>query len=245
MTTFSDLCAWITDAAEPRQFWWRDDDTGADAGALQDLLSMRRQLGIPLVVSVVPSWLSDDCARILANEPAVFVAQHGWNHADRSHPSQKSIELGGTSDAACVLENLRQGADALRRKGLPRLLPLLVPPWNRVADDVLAGLGSLGIQSVSTFVYDKRGVRYGLRHINCHIDPIVWRGGKRLMSERELVDVTVRQMEREGRGPIGLLTHHLEMNDEAYDRVAGYLSSLAGHPLVDFVDPKDMFGDAR
>lgn len=244
MRVFAELENWISDKGEPRQVWWRDDDTGRDTVALQGLLSLRRKLGVPLVVSVVPSWISQECAEALSTESDVYVAQHGWDHVDRSLPSQKSIELGGRSDAAFVLGNLRRGAAVLQRMRLPRLLPLLVPPWNRIADDVLAGLCPMGFQSVSTFVRDKRGVDFGLRHINCHVDPIVWREGKRLMSAAELAEVTIRQLEREGRQPIGLLTHHLDMNDEAFDRVAAYLSALAEHPLVDFVDPRELFGNA-
>ena len=239
---FSRLENYLDTLEAPRIYWWRDDDTGDDLDSLQRLLELRHEVSIPLVVSVVPLWASADCCSLLERTADTFVAQHGYDHSDHATQGEKSVELGGSVAPECVLDRVRQGQQSLKAHQWTSLLALLVPPWNRLSEEVIENLPDLGFKSLSTFAKDRRGWRYGLEHINCHIDPIVWREGKRQMTADELIDVTIRQLEVNSDKPTGLLSHHLEMDDRAYELLAGYLKILSRHPNIECRDPSLIFG---
>jgi len=243
--TLQDLSDFLDGLDRPRIFWWRDDDTGNDERALSQFLAFRRRVGVPLVISAVPAWLSHRCGAILAEEPQTFVAQHGFDHSDHAAAGEKSVELGGTAAPNSIVERLRQGKAWLHAKEFQNLLALLVPPWNRLSDDVVAQLPDIGFRSLSTYAKDRRGMAFGLKHINCHIDPIVWREGKRQMSETELCQVTIEQLSNGADRPTGLLTHHLEMDDNAYSLLGDYLQLLGRHPKIKCHCPSQLFGLAN
>lgn len=240
--SLQDLKDFLDDLSEPRIFWWRDDDTGNQAPKLLRLLELQQQTQVPLVVSVVPQWLNLDCARLLRAAQDIFVAQHGFEHRDHSAPHEKSIELGGCVEPEWIISRLEQGRQCLIGREFSNLLALMVPPWNRLSEQVMAALPALGFQSVSTFARDQRGLHHGLNHINCHVDPILWREGKRPMSEDELTKATIKHLEEGANRPTGLLTHHLEMSTSDYALLENYLSVLSRHSNVVCQSPKDLFG---
>ncbi len=96
------------------------------------------------------------------------------------------------------------------------MLPVFVPPWNRIDPALAERLGSLGYIALSTFTpREGRLVAPGLVQINTHLDPINWRGGGGLLPADQLIHqlVVLLRDRREGRTdaeePLGLLTHHL------------------------------------
>ena len=77
----------------------------------------------------------------------------------------------------------------LARDGVPgKLLPVFVPPWNRIAPALLPLLSRSAIAASRAFG-DRRSARAraGLRQINTHIDPIDWRGSRGLLPEAAIV----------------------------------------------------------
>src|SRR3546814_3370640 len=75
------------------------------------------------------------------------VLQHGFAH--RSHPGagEKKAALGAQRPGEVVLDELRRGGALLRalfEGGRVAILPVLVPPWNRIAPPVVAGLRAIG-----------------------------------------------------------------------------------------------------
>ena len=226
----------------PRVFWWRDDDTGHNAEELRRLLAFRDTVDVPLVVSAVPAWLSRECVLALNANPQSFVAQHGWDHSDNARYGEKSVELGGELTPNIVIDKIRQGQACLQKCEITQLLGLLVPPWNRINRHVVASLGELGFESISTFAKDYRGQEFGLRHINCHIDPIVWRENKRPMTLDELISQTRRSFLNWPDKPIGLLSHHLEMAESDYDTLGAFLNVMSRHPLIECRSPQKLFG---
>lgn len=242
MRDFESLTAYLDSLATPRVFWWRDDDAGINASELMRLLDLRRRLDVPLVVSTVPAWLTLECRSLLANTEGTFVAQHGFDHSDHAALGQKSVELGGTAAPDWVIERIEQGRQWLGTGDISNLLALMVPPWNRLSESVLAALPTLGFLSISTFVKDQRGLLYGLKHVNCHVDPILWREGKRPMTATELTAETIKQLTEGHERPTGLLTHHLDMAATDYALMEAYLGILAKHPMIEFRSPTTLFG---
>lgn len=99
---------------------------------------------------------------------------HGWNHQSHAGPGEKKQELGGHRPAAIVLEELRHGLAKLRGLYGEQLLPMLVPPWNRIDKALLPALPGLGFTALSVFGREKRGAVLAL--LNTHVDVMDWRG---------------------------------------------------------------------
>ena len=59
-------------------------------------------------------------------------------------------------------------------------MPALVPPWNRIAADLVPSLPGAGFTGLSTFGPRRAAeAAPGLRRVNTHLDLVVWRDGGR------------------------------------------------------------------
>jgi hypothetical protein len=257
MTDAWDEAAWAACAAELDRwqaagtratFWWRDDDAGADHPGLARLLALAGGLGLPVGVAVVPAWLTADVvARLRAAPPGVAVLQHGWAHANHETappPGERKVrpaECGAARPAAQVLAELAAGRARLAEALGARTLPVLVPPWNRIAPEVAGGLPAAGYPALSGF-----GPRHavaaipGLVRLNCHADPIVWREAKRFAGAAVTLERLTGHLadRRAGRAdpaePTGLLTHHRDMTPAFWAFLEEWLGRVARHPGAAF-----------
>ena len=105
-----------------------------------------------------------------------------------------------------------------------RLLPIFVPPWNRLDPALLPVLAQAGYLGVSTYLpRDKRQAAPGLVQINTHIDPIFWRGDRGLAPSEDQIAHIVRLLQdrRFGKSdatePLGFLSHHLVHNADIWN----------------------------
>jgi len=243
----TELDAWVSQGRQA-SFWWRDDDAGRPGPAFDRLLSLAADLALPLGLAVVPAWLTPEVAEAIRAAPEpVVVLQHGFahaNHETESQPGERKVrpaECGTARPAQAVLEELAEGRTRLKAALGSRFLPVLVPPWNRVAPAVLAGLPRLGYRALSAF--GPRAVAEpvpGLLQVNCHADPIVWREDKRFAGasatlERLWAHLAAR---REGQAdasePTGLLTHHRDMDALCWAFLEELLGRLRSHPAASF-----------
>jgi hypothetical protein len=246
-TLAGELDIWF---AQGRQatFWWRDDDAGRPHPGLERLMSLATTTGLPLGLAVVPAWLAPEVTEALQAAPAqVAVLQHGYahaNHETESQPGERKVrpaECGSARPVPVVLDELRKGAEILRGALGSRLLPVCVPPWNRIAPGVTAGLRQAGYQTVSAF-----GARSaaepvpGLLQVNCHVDPILWRDGKRFAGPGATLGKIRTHLanRRQGRvdpsEPTGILTHHRDMDPTCWVFIEELLRRLPSHPAVTF-----------
>lgn len=228
--------------------WWRDDDAVNATPALDRLLSLTGAHGVFPVLAVIPAAARTSLFHSLAHHPRVMVAQHGWAHANHAAPPAKKCELGTERPAAAVLAELCRGRERLAALAGARFLPVLVPPWNRIADDVAAALGGVGFTGLSTFT-PRGAAPPGLVQVNTHADPIAWRGGGGLDAEAALTAATAhlaakREGHADGGEATGLLTHHLVQDDATWDFLARFLDVTAAHPAVRWRDGAALFGGA-
>lgn len=243
----AELDAW-REAGRRASFWWRDDDAGAPHPALERLLALAAETGVPLGLAVVPAWLAADVAGLILGTPAaVTVLQHGFaheNHETATAPGRRKVlraECGAVRPAATVLGEIAEGRARLAALVGARLLPVFVPPWNRIAPAVVAGLPALGYGALSAF-----GPRPaaepapGLAQVNCHADPIVWREGKRFAGAGVTLDRLRAHLQarREGGAepsePTGLLSHHRDMDPAFWTFARELLPRLGEHRAVLF-----------
>ncbi len=209
------------DQGRPVGFWWRDDDAVADTPQLDRLLGLARRLEAGLALAVVPRMLEASLAGRLADEDAAFALVHGSGHANHAPLGEKKAEFGAHRPEDVMMAeaevSLRVAGDCLG----PKLLPVFVPPWNRIAPGLVPLLPQAGYAALSTFG-DRASAHpaKGLAQVNTHIDPVDWHGTGSLADPAEIVAKAAAAVERRVTGaadpdePIGLLTHHL-IHDEA------------------------------
>lgn len=159
---------------------------------------------------------------------------HGLAHDNHAPPEAKPAEFGPHRPLP-VLRDDASRALALAREKVPgeRLLPVFVPPWNRIDPDLASELPALGYLGLST----AKG-RHGAA-----LDVIDWRGTRSLRDPAALLDSIIAHVETGGAEPLGLLTHHLAHDEAVWEFLADLLACL-DHPAVIWCDPRALFQSA-
>jgi predicted glycosyltransferase len=201
-------------------FWWRDDDAVADTPALDRLLKLARAYDSGIGLAVIPTRLENSLAARLTDETSALALVHGLSHANHAPPEARKAEFGAHRPLPIMAAEAQRALHMARERLGSRLLPVFVPPWNRMAGELVPHLSRLGFAGLSTFT-DRSAASptAGLIQINTHVDPIDWRGTRSAVGPAQFVAAFAGAVERRIMGhadrhePIGLLTHHL-VHDE-------------------------------
>ena len=224
------------------RFWWRDDDAVAASPALDRLIGLAEAHRVPILLAAIPAGIEPSLGARLASAKAVRIAVHGLAHHNHAPPGEKQAEFGPHRP----LDALRDDAAAglrIARERLPgsALLPVFVPPWNRLAPDLAAALPGLGYRGLSSV---PGPAIPGLARADATLDPIDWRGTRSLRDPEVLLRDVAAGLASAPARPIGLLTHHRVHDDAIWSFVGDLLSILAAHPAVTLVDPQTLFSAA-
>jgi hypothetical protein len=215
------------------RFWFRDDDAVEPTDALDRLLGMTRDAGVPLLLAVIPALTGKTLVDRLSGEHHVSVALHGWSHTNHAAPDEKKQELAGHRPADVVLGELRAGFGKLERLYPQQLLPVLVPPWNRIDQALVAELPSLGLSALSVYGRAKSGG--AIRLLNTHVDIMNWHGKRAGRPHAELVAALVAELQVRFEGdpePTGILAHHLVHDATAWDFLSRLVEETHRHPAI-------------
>jgi hypothetical protein len=209
------------DAGRTAELWWRDDDVADATANLDRLLSVQREAQVPLALAVIPAIATPALAARLAGESAIDLLQHGYAHVNHAPANDKKCELGPHRPAMLVLGELGTGWLALERLFGERPLPVLVPPWNRIAPALVPALPEIGFVGLSSFGRRPRAeaVR-GLRQVNAHLDVVDWKGRRGFVGEETALAAlmaALRHARQSSHEPVGVLSHHLVMDEAAWD----------------------------
>ncbi len=257
-TLHEELDAW-RDGGRVATFWWRDDDAADRAPALDRLLDLAARHDAPLNLAVIPALATDALTVRLARAAApLTVLQHGFAHVNHAPAGEKRMELGLHRPGVAICEELSRGLAMLEATFGTRLAPVLVPPWNRIAEDLVSELAGLGFRGLSRHT-PRQSLRPapGLIACNTHLDVLRWRPERAFLGEDEALDLLIghlRARRRKGVGPAtevsgstepdeptGLLTHHLAMDEAAWAFVARLLDALAACSSVRWVSADEAF----
>lgn len=213
-------------AGNPARLWLRDDDAIAPSAALDQLLDLTEASNVPVTLAVIPADAGAALAARLQKAAGVSVAVHGWSHHNHAPALEKKQELGAHRPIPQVLAELERGFLQLSQQYQQHFTPVLVPPWNRISPDVVAGLPGIGFEALSVFGPERQAA---LRLINTHVDVIDWRGGRMGRPDAVLMDEIAADITRSHQ-PIGLLTHHLVHDAQVWSFLARLFALTAGHP---------------
>jgi len=231
----------IAQRGEAIRLWWRDDDAGRDHPALDRLLELAERRDLPLALAVVPLWLEPPAHAAIAASVQATVLQHGYAHASHAPAASKPIELGGRVPDV-ILAELEHGRALLRDAFGAAFLAVLVPPWNRIEPALIARLGAFGFCGLSTFGRRQNEAAAGLPQVNTHLDPIDWRGSRLFIGETAALERLCTALDPDE--PIGILSHHLVMDEDGWRFLDQLLAMLARHPATRLCAADDLFGAA-
>jgi hypothetical protein len=199
--------------------WWRDDDAVRPTPALERLAALSEALSLQVHLAIIPAQAEAALSTYVAEQDHLIPLVHGWAHRNHSPATEKKAEFGQVRETAP--QEMSKALHRMQNLFADKVLPVFVPPWNRIHPACLAPLAQAGYRALSTF-----GARAapeacpGLLQINTHLDPIDWKGTRGLIDPDLLIQRLVallaarRRQEADRVEPLGYLTHHL-VHDEA------------------------------
>ena len=224
-------------AGREATLWWRDDDAVEPSPALSRLLGVRP--GCPLGLAVIPAGANACLAGVLPD--AVDVLVHGFAHANHAASADRKSEYPAGRVAP---GEMRVGRERLEDLLGERVLPVFVPPWNRMGEDAAAALPAAGYRVLSGY----RGRPEGpLPRLDTHVDLVDWRGGRRFAGAGTVLGALVsalaaRRATSDPR-PTGVLTHHLAHDAATWSFLEDLLAWGEDTPGVRWVRPRDALRD--
>jgi len=232
--------------------WWRDDDACSDTPALRRLLDLARECAVPVTIAAIPARVDATLVAAVAGCEEAIVVQHGYAHRNHARPGERSTELAADRDAATMYGELEAGRARLAALFGERFVPILVPPWNRMASGVAPRLPQLGFIGLSRFgPRETREAAPNLPQVNSHVDPIAWRRDRQFIGLPSMVSRAVEHLSArrtricDADEPTGVLTHHLAFADEAWSGVRALLDATAHHPAVHWLSAPAAFSPLR
>lgn len=217
------------------KLWLRDDDAIEPTPALSQLLDLSERFDAPMTIAAIPAHATDALAELLEKKPLISVAVHGWDHINHAPASEKKQELGLHRGEDIILARLAEGLQRITSLFGDRAMPLLVPPWNRIAPALLPHLTSLGYEALSVFGPERADSSVHL--VNTHVDIIDWKSAR---CGRPMGILYAEAVARLGSGnaqatSLGILTHHLAHDAAAWDFLDDLFELTAGHPACQWV----------
>ena len=227
----------------PAQFWWRDDDAVAATPALDRLLALRADLGVPLALAVIPAQAERSLAEATTASDSIRVLPHGWDHQDHVGTGGNASEFPSSRQPHEVHAQLAAGRARLETLFGERSLRVLVPPFNRIAATLADAVKNAGFLYVSM---DRDFLDFPLQSKNVHADLIDWSHGS-AVAPAEAVRPLIAALRLRRYGlvssfePVGIMTHHLVHTEAVWALAADLLHRLATHPGATFPAIESLF----
>lgn len=233
-------------ADKTADFWWRDDDAHQPTPALERLAEIAQ--GAPIGLAVVPAKLMDDLYQPIDKYSNISVLQHGYSHLNYASPADDKIELGPQRPLVHTLGDLATGWARLEAVFGPRALPVLVPPWNRLAPGLVPLLPEIGYRGLSTYGARSRPEPIpNLAQVNTHLDIIDWRGSRGFLGDDAVLGRAVdflsrrRNKQIDADEPTGILTHHLVHDDACWAFLGRFVALIEAHGAARWRRPAELF----
>jgi hypothetical protein len=236
------------DAGNVAEFWWRDDDVQKPTAQLERLLAISDRHQAAVSLAAIPDGVQLALVEALTGRDYVNILQHGFSHQNFAPATERNMELGWHRPGEQIMQQISAGLTDLAALFGAQLLPVLVPPWNRIDSRVVVELKQLGLRGLSTLGPRKQScAAEGLKQINVHVDIIDWKQGRIFAGESKSIEQIVAHLgaKREGRAdpgePTGIMSHHLLHDAGCWlflDNLFGFIRS---QPAAHLFDARELF----
>ncbi|MCW8883950.1 MAG: polysaccharide deacetylase family protein [Motiliproteus sp.] len=226
--------------------WWRDDDACTDSAALRRLNQLSLDYQVPLHLAVIPAHADSSLLSLFQQNSKLSALQHGYSHLNHAPANERKCELGHHRPLQQVLEELSTGREKLEQLiGSEQFNPTLVPPWNRLSDQLTEQLAKRGFIGLSTLKPRPEKRIFGLTQVNVHIDIINWKERQFAGEERALAQLLSHLQDRrrqrvDADEATGLMTHHLDHDELCWVFCERLFQFLKGYP-VRWLDQSELF----
>ena len=227
--------------------WWRDDDAERPGRALERLISLSTLHSVPVTIAVSPVLAVPTLGSAVAGEFGCAVLQHGYAHLNHAPAGQKKTELGDHRPPSIIESELHRGREHMERLFGKHFLPVMVPPWNRIGDAVLARLSEIGFTGVSGYQARSSSPDLGLVRCNTHVDIVDWRQQERFVGTQSAIQLLIDHLAARRTGQAdpmettGMLTHHLRHDEDAWHFIDQLLAFTNNHPVVKWRSAAEIF----
>ena len=205
--------------------WLRDDDSVEPTPQLNRLIGLTAQHQIPLALAVIPAKASVALARHLRASRHVTAIPHGWVHRNYAPEGEKKQEFGSHRAIETMRQELFLAMSRTRELFPDRMAGIFVPPWNRIATELIPALRELGYEALSTFGVSIQS--RGIPEINTHVDIIDFRGTRRCREHSVLAKELAAALSHSfhhGHYAVGILSHHLVHDEAAFEFLTDFFS---------------------
>lgn len=231
-------------------FWWRDDDAVRACPELDRLKQESVQAQASLLLAAIPLNVDSTLVKTLESHPNIVIAQHGYAHINHAPRGQESgaWELGLHRGEGAVMNDLQRGHEILSALFEDKFIPVVAPPWNRIDHDLYDPMSKSGYKGVSAYGQcETLEPLDNFIQMNCHCDPIKWKGGARFTGEDKSIMMVCRHLKFRRTNPskineaTGLLTHHLDMDEDSWGFVSKLAQNINQHCAAKWCHPIDLF----
>lgn len=229
-------------------FWWRDDDAVSAGPKLEKLLKI--SAGAGLLLAVIPVHLDRSLISVIGDTPDTWIAQHGYAHINHAPRGQGlgAWELGLHRETDDILDELMVGQKLLLDSFGSDFLPVIVPPWNKIARELFTPLSIHGYCGVSTFgMRSEWYLTPEFVAVNAHCDPISWKSGAAFTGTSKAINQITDHLKAKRLGqadekePTGLLTHHIVLDEPGWQFCSDLTALIHNHPGAQWVSPLGLF----
>lgn len=242
-----ELSKW-SDKEDVAQFWWRDDDVQCASTQLDDLLEISARYRAPLSLAAIPNGLKDSLSVSLAGLKYVQVLQHGFNHCNFAPADIRKMELGWHRSSEEIVQQLSNGYHRLEALFGEQFVPVMVPPWNRIDERVVAQLEKIGFSGLSSLgPRNDAEPQAGLKVVNVHVDIINWKQGRCFAGNAACEEQIVAHLSAKRAGcvdasePTGIMSHHLVHDNGCQLFLANLFDFLGAQEAAILLDAKTVF----
>ncbi len=218
-----------SDGGQVAEFWWRDDDAQKLCVQLERLLAISDRYQVEVSIATIPDGMQASLVEVLSGRKYVNVLQHGFSHKNYAPITERKMELGWHRSGEQIIRQIRSGFIDLQDLFGEQLVPVMVPPWNRIDKRVVENLRMVGLRGLSTLgPREQKFAVEGLRQANVHVDIINWKQGRCFAGENNCIEQIITHLGAKRKGwvdpeePTGIMSHHLVHDSECW----GFLDEL-------------------
>ena len=142
------LIAYFQQNRQDLDFFWRDDDAVAVTLQLKRLYKLAEKYNATILLAVIPSHIQHDLQPYLQEHKRLVPCVHGFSHTNHAPPGEKKAEFGSHRALPILRSEANEALNLFNGKLGDIGIPVFVPPWNRMDEQlgpVLPELGYLGI----------------------------------------------------------------------------------------------------